>query len=85
MIKINYKQRYQYSYLLFAIIWSILGITAIYINASGIFAYGYPGLAIFYLVAFGYRQKYQVGKIEEGIVTIYGFKKKEIDLSRIQK
>lgn len=68
-MKIRYTKKRLNHYLIFGILWLVLGTIALVYNADNIFNYGYLIIGTLYLGTCAFQNKYQYLLIENGIIA----------------
>ena len=84
-MKIRYTKRRLRSYLIFGVIWLILGISAIAINPENIFGYGYWVIGALCFGAYLFESKQQYLTIENGIVSKNQLLPQKINLNEVKQ
>ena len=78
------KKRFRY-YLIFGILFLVLGTTAVIFNSDNIFNYGYLVLGILYIGTYLFENKKQYLTIENGIISKNHLIPKKINLNEIKR
>ena len=84
-MKIRFKKKRLKYYMIFGILWLILGTTALIFNPENFFNYGYLLMGILYVGTYLFENKKQYLTIENGIITKNHLIPKKINLNEIKR
>ena len=84
-MKIRFTKKRLKHYLIFGILWLVLGTTAVIFNSDNIFNYGYLIIGILYLVTYLFENNKQYLTIENGIISKNQLIPKKINLNEIKR
>ena len=84
-MKIRFTKKRLKHYLIFGILWLVLGTTAVIFNSDNIFNYGYLIIGILYFVTYLFENNKQYLTIENGIITKNQLIPKKINLNEIMR
>lgn len=83
-LKINYRSGRIRHYLVFTIIWLILGILSMFFNAEGFMKYGFIVIGLFYLALFIHAKSVPYIVFENEEIKINAILPKKVHLSEIK-
>ena len=84
-MKIRFKKKRLKYYLIFGILWLVLGTTAVIFNTENFFNYGYLLMGILYVGTYLFENKKQYLTIENGIISKNHLIPKKINLNEIKR
>ena len=84
-MKIRFTKKRLKHYLIFGILWLVLGTTAVIFNSDNIFNYGYLIIGILYLGTYLFENNKQYLTIENGIISKNHLIPKKINLNEIKR
>ncbi len=84
-MKIKYKNRRLLSYLVFGVLWLVMGTLSMIYQPTGWFRYGFFVFALLYLGQFAYYKTKQYLRIENGILTKNDIFSKSIELNKVRQ
>jgi len=84
-VKIRFTKKRLKHYLIFGIIWLVLGITAVIFNSDNVFNYGYLIIGILYFGTYLFENNKQYLTIENGIISKNHLIPKKINLNDIKR
>lgn len=84
-MKIRFTKKRLKHYLIFGIIWLVLGITAVIFNSDNIFNYGFLIIGILYLGTYIFENNKQYLTIENGTISKNKLIPKRINLAEIKR
>jgi len=84
-MKIRFKKKRLKYYLIFGILWLVLGTTAVIFNPESFFNYGYLLMGILYAGTYLFENKKQYLTIENGIISKNHLIPKKINLNEIKR
>ncbi|MDZ4127680.1 MAG: hypothetical protein U1E02_26455 [Hydrogenophaga sp.] len=84
-MKIRFKKKRLKYYLIFGILWLVLGTTAVIFNPENFFNYGYLLMGILYAGTYLFENKKQYLTIENGIISKNHLIPKKINLNEIKR
>ena len=84
-MKIRFTKKRLKHYLIFGIIWLVLGITAVIFNSDNVFNYGYLIIGILYFGTYLFENNKQYLTIENGIISKNHLIPKKINLNDIKR
>jgi hypothetical protein len=82
-MKIRYARKRLKHYLIFGILWLILGTIAILFNSDNIFNYGYLLMGVFYMGTFLFENNKHYLTLENGVIIQHFLTPKKINLHEI--
>ena len=84
-MKIRFTKKRLKHYLIFGIIWLVLGTTAVIFNSDNVFNYGYLIIGILYFGTYLFENNKQYLTIENGIISKNHLIPKKINLNEIKR
>tara|TARA_R110002033_G_scaffold59871_1_gene109765 strand:+ start:56 stop:442 length:387 start_codon:yes stop_codon:yes gene_type:complete len=84
-MKIRFTKKRLKHYLIFGILWLVLGTTAVIFNSDNIFNYGYLIIGILYLGTYLFENNKQYLTIENGIISKNHLIPKKINLNEVKR
>jgi hypothetical protein len=84
-MKIRFTKKRLKHYLIFGILWLVLGTTAVIFNSDNIFNYGYLIIGILYFGTYLFENNKQYLTIENGIISKNHLIPKKINLNEIKR
>ena len=84
-MKIRFTKKRLKHYLIFGIIWLVLGITAVIFNSDNVFNYGYLIIGILYFGTYLFENNKQYLTIENGIISKNHLIPQKINLNEIKQ
>jgi hypothetical protein len=84
-MKIRFTKKRLKHYLIFGILWLVLGTTAVIFNSDNLFNYGYLIIGILYLGTYLFENNKQYLTIENGIISKNHLIPKKINLNEIKR
>ncbi|UOX32707.1 hypothetical protein LXD69_11710 [Flavobacterium sediminilitoris] len=84
-MNIRFKKKRFRNYLIFGILWLVLGTIVIIFNSDNIFNYGYLVIGILYIGTYFFENKKQYLTIENGIISKNHLIPKKINLNKIKR
>ena len=84
-MKIRFTKKRLKHYLIFGILWLVLGTTAVIFNSDNIFNYGYLIIGILYLGTYLFENNKQYLTIENGTISKNHLIPKKINLNEIKR
>ncbi|MDG4946363.1 hypothetical protein NMK71_08050 [Weeksellaceae bacterium KMM 9713] len=84
-MKIKYKNRRLLSYLVFGVLWLVMGTLSMIYQPTGWFRYGFFVFGLMYLGQFAFFKTKQYLSIENGVLTKNSFFPKSIELDKVRQ
>uniref|UniRef100_UPI00404A11F6 hypothetical protein n=1 Tax=Gelidibacter sp. TaxID=2018083 RepID=UPI00404A11F6 len=84
-MKIRFTKKRLKHYLIFGILWLVLGTTSVIFNSDNIFNYGYLIMGILYLGTYLFENNKQYLTIENGIISKNHLIPKKINLNEVKR